>query len=632
MKKRSFNIKNGVPSQILSESLIKRPLKKTDDEKRGLRDTFTGGIGRTTDLTNITIGYSIFEKILFNGLDIMTSNIVTGGNDVSRFKMGLNSSRKVIENFIARIEQYLYEENEFRLGLIKLKEHYQYAQAARDGLLLKKETRLEKDPYSGHVKEVMFDVSMTPNEVMRILTQYENNIRRLKSTEISNYIGLGTSFIGIIGMMARERENRDVSKKNIPIIPLGGLFSAGLNLVERFIPDKKRDESRELSILEDKLRRDFIGNEQISDLEEEKKVEEVEEVSRARKKATNQSINKNFAADIGISAIVALVTGIYISSTVQLKENKKFDGKKLAEALIGISEAKGFIKYATLSIQRILSDNEERRKIIELSKKVDEIEKQMREKVYLLEGAKHKFNGFSIHNFDGQFYPTKNYETEEITYSLKISVPEFSMKRGDVILISGESGTGKSTFLRFLKRGDYNNRSKIQLDSGEYVDSFGSEYISFRPSINLGDETTVLHQITGKSSIYELSDEEREFLLKIMKELKFLNEDVLEELASKKFMQFSTGQQRRLALSKVFYNINNDTSVIIVDEPVGNVEDSLIREQLELIREYAQKENLMLILVTHRIDLASDLVNKRYNINSDGIMEEIPIISKSIEK
>ena len=63
----------------------------------------------------------------------------------------------------------------------------------------------------------------------------------------------------------------------------------------------------------------------------------------------------------------------------------------------------------------------------------------------------------------------------------------------------------------------------------------------------------------------------------------------------------------------------------------GNVEDKLIKEQLELIIKLAKENNMMLILVTHRIDLAESMVDKRYNISKDGIMEEIPI-SRSVRE
>lgn len=55
----------------------------------------------------------------------------------------------------------------------------------------------------------------------------------------------------------------------------------------------------------------------------------------------------------------------------------------------------------------------------------------------------------------------------------------------------------------------------------------------------------------------------------------------------------------------------------------GNVEDSLIIEQLNLIKKYAKDNNMMLILVTHRVDLAESISDKRYHIDSNGIMKEI---------
>lgn len=96
-------------------------------------------------------------------------------------------------------------------------------------------------------------------------------------------------------------------------------------------------------------------------------------------------------------------------------------------------------------------------------------------------------------------------------------------------------------------------------------------------------------------------------------------------------MEFSTGQQRRLALSKLFYRIDDGTSVIIVDEPVGNVEDKLIREQLEMIRKYAKDKNVMLLLTTHRLDLAEDLAIKRYHIKN-GVLEQVPVKENANEE
>ena len=134
-----------------------------------------------------------------------------------------------------------------------------------------------------------------------------------------------------------------------------------------------------------------------------------------------------------------------------------------------------------------------------------------------------------------------------------------------------------------------------------------------------------MSQITGKESVSELDQNQREKLIQILGELNLYDDRILGDMASKRFSQFSTGQQRRLALSKMLYRIKDGTSVVIVDEPVGNVQDSLIKEQLEIIKKYAMDNNMMLILVTHRIDLAEKIVDKRYHISKDGVMQEVEI-------
>lgn len=50
-----------------------------------------------------------------------------------------------------------------------------------------------------------------------------------------------------------------------------------------------------------------------------------------------------------------------------------------------------------------------------------------------------------------------------------------------------------------------------------------------------------------------------------------------------------------------------------------------------MIKKYAETRNVMLILTTHRLDLSEDLATKRYNINKDGVLEQVPIIKKENE-
>lgn len=64
----------------------------------------------------------------------------------------------------------------------------------------------------------------------------------------------------------------------------------------------------------------------------------------------------------------------------------------------------------------------------------------------------------------------------------------------------------------------------------------------------------------------------------------------------------------------------------------GNVEDSLIKEQLGLIKKYAEQQNVMLILTTHRLDLAEPFADKRYHIGNDGVMREMSVKHKTVEE
>ena len=50
-----------------------------------------------------------------------------------------------------------------------------------------------------------------------------------------------------------------------------------------------------------------------------------------------------------------------------------------------------------------------------------------------------------------------------------------------------------------------------------------------------------------------------------------------------------------------------------------------------MIKRYALRKNVMLLLTTHRLDLAEKLATKRYHINENGVMEQMEIKSKEKE-
>ena len=630
--RKNLRGKNGISVKLITQKLKKEMIKKPPQigNKRKIKNSFESGKLTTSDWKYISIGLKTLDRIVNEGIFAQENQLLSGKSDVSRIKKEIFGFKTIIQDCINRLANSSRDEYELHKAIDLLSDYSQITQAARDGIIVKQEKRVEK--IDGKEKETIYDTSMTPREVYEILREYERQADRLQFDKLNNYLELGLGLAGAVGTIIKNKQTKNETKKgSVPIYTIGTIVVESLRLFQGMMKNNNREKLWQMRDEEYRLRNDLLDNEQISAKAEESAIKSIRNVVNEEIKLQNKLGNSIFMYDLVLDLAMALISGAYINSKIQTKENGKIDGKSLAYALISLQNAKGILGNFTGSVQGMVSSRKDEEEFQETCKKVQEILNQMEEKVYPLEGAKHSFDSISINDFIGNFYPKKDNDSGEISYATTIRVPEFSMKRGDVVLLSGESGSGKSTFLRFLKRGDINNRKAIKLDNGEKVDNLGEEYISFRPSINLGDETNVLYQITGKKNISDLSKEEQENLEKILRELKFDAPNLLQQLSTKKFMEFSTGQQRRLALSKVFYRIDDGTSVIIVDEPVGNVEDSLIREQLEMIKKYAQRKNVMLLLTTHRLDLAKDLATKRYNINKDGGMEQLPVKSKELE-
>ena len=86
-----------------------------------------------------------------------------------------------------------------------------------------------------------------------------------------------------------------------------------------------------------------------------------------------------------------------------------------------------------------------------------------------------------------------------------------------------------------------------------------------------------------------------------------------------------------MVLSNLLLQIYSGISIVFVDEPGDGVGDRLVKKQLKMIIEYAKRNNVMLVLTTHRIDLAEDLVTKRYDLK-DGVLKQIEIKKEKEEE
>lgn len=175
---------------------------------------------------------------------------------------------------------------------------------------------------------------------------------------------------------------------------------------------------------------------------------------------------------------------------------------------------------------------------------------------------------------------------------------DFTIEKGDKVLIEGESGSGKSTLIKLLlglyrpKQGeiDYNGVALKEIDLRNLREQVG--YIS--QNVFLFNKTIKENIVLGDMNI---PDEE---LLKLLKECsldKRINDfdKGLHQEISEKGCNFSGGEKQRIALARALVK---NPGVIIIDEGTSNLDRDMEEDLLEKIEEKFSAK--IIIRVTHR--------------------------------
>ena len=182
MRSKNFKGKRGTSSKLIGayaatnlkrekskKNTIKEKTAKSEqlyEEKNLLKKPV--GLGRlvSPDIRDISIGFNALGGLLEEGLDVFSTNVLQGENKkLGKLKEGLILYTEAIKLSIKRGDRFLQEQSNLKEYVEDLRSSYRVAQAARDGVLIKQETRKEKDE-NGNEREVKYDVSMTEREVV----------------------------------------------------------------------------------------------------------------------------------------------------------------------------------------------------------------------------------------------------------------------------------------------------------------------------------------------------------------------------------------------------------------------------------------------------------------------------------
>ena len=198
---------------------------------------------------------------------------------------------------------------------------------------------------------------------------------------------------------------------------------------------------------------------------------------------------------------------------------------------------------------------------------------------------------------------------------------DLHIKKGEIVAIVGPSGAGKTTLLQILgtldkpaETNDFelslNNKSLKNLTDKE-LSSFRNAHIGFIFQFHqLLPEFTALENVCIPAFIGKKSKKETE-----QKAKEILNFLEVGHRMDHKPSELSGGEQQRVAVARALIN---NPSVILADEPSGNLDSAAAKNLHELFFQLRDKFGQTFVLVTHNEELA-EMADRKLTMK-DGVM------------
>jgi len=183
----------------------------------------------------------------------------------------------------------------------------------------------------------------------------------------------------------------------------------------------------------------------------------------------------------------------------------------------------------------------------------------------------------------------------------------FDVNRGEFLAIMGKSGSGKSTLLYILSTMDTDFTGKLEIIGADLTNKSKNELAVFRNE-NIGfvfqfhfllPDFTALENVMlpalkqGNKSKEEIREKAYELLRRFD----------LQDKAYNKAGKLSGGQQQRVAVARALIN---DPSIIMGDEPTGNLDTKNTKVVFDIFREIAEDRGQTIIAVTHDDEFAAN--------------------------
>ncbi|WP_059104525.1 ABC transporter ATP-binding protein [Shouchella shacheensis] len=182
---------------------------------------------------------------------------------------------------------------------------------------------------------------------------------------------------------------------------------------------------------------------------------------------------------------------------------------------------------------------------------------------------------------------------------------DLQVEKGEFVGVMGPSGSGKTTLLNMLATIDQPTSGDIIINGTNPAQLTNNKLALFRrrelgfvfQDFNLLDTLTVRENILLPLALDKLSFKKMEERLERI--AKLLN---ISEILDKRTSEISGGQQQRTACARA---IIHEPSMILADEPTGNLDSKSARQVLDTLTSINQEQNATILMVTHDPTAAS---------------------------
>lgn len=205
----------------------------------------------------------------------------------------------------------------------------------------------------------------------------------------------------------------------------------------------------------------------------------------------------------------------------------------------------------------------------------------------------------------------------------------FAIEKGELVIILGSSGAGKSTVLNILGGMDNNDEGQVIIDGVDIANYSQKELTTYRRNdvgfvfqfYNLVQNLTAQENVELATEICKNSLNPTEVLKKVG--LK----DRLNNFPS----QLSGGEQQRVAIARA---IAKNPKLLLCDEPTGALDYKTGKQILKLLQDTARKENMTVLIITHNgalAPMADKVIHFKNGTAEDIIINNNPVSVEEIE-